>query len=150
MSEPTPRGPSAAPPAEPETAVERLFFHEDRTLNQRTDWLLVFHSIMFEAFFQAASYGRLASVATSGFGLLSALAWARVAARNREGLGLLRAEFAKTSPFFLEGRGAPGERAGLLAKSGLASPWLTLALPLAAIVVWAILFASAVQHSFFS
>lgn len=149
MSEPAPPAPGASPLVERETAAERLYFHEDRTLNQRTDWLLVFHAIMFEAFFQAASYGRVASVVTSAFGLISAFAWVRVAGQNRDALRFLRAEFGKTSPFFDGGRGAGGERAGVLAKSGLASPWFTLTVPLAALGVWGCLFTSAVQHALF-
>jgi hypothetical protein len=149
MVEPPREAPVAAPDAERETAAERLFFHEDRTLNQRTDWLLVFHSIAMESFFQAASYGRLASLATSIFGLIAALGWARVAYRNRNALRVLRAEYARVSPFFHGPRQGPDERAGVLAQSGLSSPWFTLVIPLATVGIWVVFLAHAVHHCFF-
>ncbi|HEY3132510.1 MAG TPA: hypothetical protein VGL91_23870 [Acidobacteriota bacterium] len=49
--------------------------HEDDTFGQRTDWLLIFHAILLEAFFFSTPSFPTGAGAVSLFGLLTGYLW---------------------------------------------------------------------------
>src|SRR5260221_10798384 len=49
--------------------------YEDETLAQRTDWFLIFHAILLEAFFAAVSPSHLRQLPIALFGFLAGFLW---------------------------------------------------------------------------
>ncbi len=76
----TPSDPKNEKPDIGALLVER-WRYEDETLAQRTDWFLVFHAILLEAFFGASTLGLHLLVAT--FGVCTGFTWAWVGMRHR-------------------------------------------------------------------
>jgi uncharacterized protein (DUF983 family) len=74
-----------------ETVQERTFFHEDDAFHDRTDWFLVGHGILFEAFFSARDKGL--SLPVWLFGLVSAWIWLAVSLRQLPQLNSMKRDF---------------------------------------------------------
>jgi hypothetical protein len=71
--------PSESSDEHTETTAERIFFHDDDAFHARTDWFLIAHAILLEAFF--APHGRFARIVVGLFSIVAAWAWMAVSLR---------------------------------------------------------------------
>jgi|SRR5580692_4431855 hypothetical protein len=80
---------------EQESVQERTFFHEDDAFHDRTDWFLVGHGILFEAFLSARE--KHLSLPVWLFGLVSAWIWLTVSLRQLPQLNSMKRDFERVS-----------------------------------------------------
>lgn len=84
---------------EKETTAERVFFHDDDAFHDRTDWFLVAHTILLEAFVSAYEHPWAATIIVT-FGVVSAWSWLTVSLRQHGNLEATKAAFREASPFY--------------------------------------------------
>jgi len=87
-------------PSEPkdqdtDTVAERVFFHDDDAFHARTDWFLIAHAILLEAFF--APHGRFARIVVGLFSIIAAWAWMAVSLRQFVHLDASKQGFVEAS-----------------------------------------------------
>ena len=80
-----------------ETVEERVFFHEDDAFHVRTDWFLVGHGILFEAFVAAAQEDKWIAYAVGAFGLVAAWCWLAVSLRQVQNLDAMKSAFRRAA-----------------------------------------------------
>ena len=90
-----------------ETVEERIFCHDDNAFHTRTDWFLVGHAILFEAFVaaigsDAKTQGHAVAVPVWIFGVVAAWSWLATSQWQRKTLDRVKARFRDESSVYDE------------------------------------------------
>jgi len=87
-----------------ETIEERIFNHDDEAFHVRTDWFLVGHGILFEAFFSALAHDGASWIALPVwiFGVVAAWAWLSTAVWQVKTLSDVKTHFREAARVYDE------------------------------------------------